>query len=73
MPKTISIKVIPNAKKNLVTPFNDGYKVYLTAPPAEGKANKLLLKVLADRLKIKKSRLKIAHGAKSRDKLISID
>ena len=72
MPDMINVRVIPNAKKNEVKKFGSGYKVYLTAPPVEGKANKLLLKVLAEELGVKKSQLSIARGMNSRDKVISI-
>ena len=67
----IHVRVIPNAKKNEVKRFGAGYKVYLTAPPVEGKANKLLLKVLAEELGVKKSQIRIVRGANSRDKIIS--
>ena len=68
----VRIRVIPNAKKNEVKKFGDGFKVYLTAPPVDGKANKMLLKILADEFNLKKSQLSIAKGANSRDKIIKI-
>jgi len=68
----VHIKVIPNAKKNEVKKFGDGYKVYLTASPVEGRANKMLLKILADKFNIKKSQLTIARGTNSRDKVIMV-
>ena len=68
----VHIRVIPNAKKNEVKKFSNGFKVYLTAPPVEGKANKMLLRILADEFKVKKSQLSIAKGVNSRDKVIRI-
>ena len=68
----LHVRVIPNAKKNEVKKFGDGFKVYLTAPPVEGKANKMLLKILAEEFDIKKSQLSIARGANSRDKVIRV-
>ena len=70
--ETIHVRVIPNAGKNEVKKFGTGYKVYLTAPPVEGKANKMLLKVLAEEFGVKKSQISIARGVNSRDKLIRI-
>lgn len=63
---------MPNAKKNAVKKFGNGFKVYLTAPPVEGKANKMLIKVLAEEFRVSKSRLSIARGASARDKAIRI-
>ena len=68
----IRIRVVPNAKKNQVKKFGNGFKVYLTAPPVEGKANKMLLKILADEFNVNKSQLSITKGTNSRDKIISI-
>ncbi|MFP3999050.1 MAG: DUF167 domain-containing protein [Desulfobacterales bacterium] len=50
----------------------DALKVRLTAPPADGRANKACLKFLAGRLKIAKSDMEIISGAGSRDKKILI-
>ena len=69
---TILVRVIPNAGKNEVKKFGAGYKVYLTASPVEGKANKMLLKVLAEEFSVKKSQISIARGINSRDKVIRI-
>ncbi|MBN2097025.1 MAG: DUF167 domain-containing protein [Candidatus Omnitrophica bacterium] len=73
MHKLIHVRVVPRAKKSCVQPFGEGYKVYLTAPPVEGKANQELLKVLAAHFKVKKAQLSIIKGRKSKDKMIAID
>jgi len=72
MAKTIKIRVVPKAKKNDIRKFADGYKVYLTAPPADGKANKALLKALAGYFGVKKSHLSIVKGEKARDKVVRV-
>ena len=72
MADIIHVRVIPNARKNEVKKFDNGFKIYLTAPPVEGKANKMLLKILAEELNIKKSQLSIARGTNSRDKVIRV-
>ncbi len=69
MPKTIEIKVVPNAKRN---EFKNG-KVYLTAPAVEGKANRALIEFLAEYYGVRKSRVKIIRGLKSRNKVIQIE
>ena len=69
----IDIKVIPGAKKNRV--LEEGgriVKVYLTAPPVEGKANEALIEFLAGHFGIRKSQIEIIKGLKSRNKVIII-
>lgn len=70
--RTINIKVIPNAKRNNVLKENDRFKVYVTAPPVNGKANKAMIEVLAEYLKVKKRNIKIIKGNKSKEKIIEI-
>ncbi|MDD5131182.1 MAG: DUF167 domain-containing protein [bacterium] len=69
---TINIRVIPRAKKNLVKTEPGRLKVYLTAPPQDGKANKLLIEVLAEHFQVKKKQVHIIRGEKSQDKLVAI-
>lgn len=70
----IAIRVTPRASKNeIVQVMGDGtIKIRLTAPPVEGKANKALIKFLADIFDVPKSRIEIVAGHTGRDKLISI-
>ena len=53
----IKVKVIPNSSKQEVKPEKGILKVYLNSPPAEGRANKELIEVLAKHFKIKKSKV----------------
>lgn len=69
----INIKVITKAKENKIKQEKDGLKVYLTVVPEKGKANELLIKVLADYFKVSKSLVKIIKGEKSKDKTIKIE
>ena len=66
----VRVRVISNARKNKVKQEAQGLKVYLTAPPVEGKANRLLLKILAEYFSCRNSDLKIVRGEKLKDKLI---
>lgn len=72
MSNIIQVRVIPNAKRNEIKKENKGLKVYLTAPPVEGKANKLLIEILAKHFNYKKSNLRIIKGEKSKNKVICI-
>ncbi len=75
MPKQqiIEVRVVPNAKRNEIKDEEGKFKVYITAPPVDGKANKLLIEILAKHLGVKKSHINIIKGEKSRDKIIQID
>ena len=68
----VKIRVVVNAAKNEVKKLSDGYKIYITAPAREGKANKALREVLADYFNVRKSQVSIVKGAKSKDKIVSI-
>lgn len=69
----INIRVIPNAKKIRVVEEENSLKVYVTAPPAENKANKAVIKVLADYFNTKKKSINIVKGMHSRNKVVEID
>ena len=68
----VEIKVIPGAKKNAMKQEEGRWKVYLSAPPVDGKANKALLGLLAEHFQVRKSQIEITKGLKSRHKTISI-
>jgi hypothetical protein len=68
----IQVKVFPNAKHPFVKNETGVYKVYVTAPAVDGKANKALIKILSEHFQTKKSRILITKGLKSRIKTITI-
>jgi hypothetical protein len=67
------LRVIPRAKKNHVEEGEGRLKVYLTDPPVGGQANKALIEVLAGHWRIRKSRIRIVRGEKSRDKVVEVE
>lgn len=69
----LEIKVIPNARRNEIKLENDKYKVYITSPAVDGKANKKLIEFLAGHFKVRKSGIFIKRGQKSRHKIIQIN
>ena len=69
----IYVKVIPRSSKNEVTKIAEReYKVKLTAAPIDNKANKMLIKVLAEYFNVSKSSLRILGGRTTKTKLIKI-
>lgn len=75
MPKliVISVKVIPNAKRNEIVGWeNEELKIRIKAVPEDGKANEELIRFLAKTLKISKSQIEIVRGHTSRHKQLAI-
>ena len=67
------IRVVPQSSRTAVKEDGGVWKVYLTRPAQDGLANKQLVEVLSEHLKIKKYRIKIIKGEKSRNKTIEVD
>jgi len=68
----VQVRVIPKASKVKVRSFNQGLKVYLNSPAAEGKANKELIEVLSAYYNKRKYNISIIRGKKKRDKIVEI-
>jgi uncharacterized protein (TIGR00251 family) len=69
----IYVKVIPRSSLNKVEKLGEGdYKVKLTAPPVDGKANDMLIKVLAEYFDVSKSSIIIAGGKTTHTKIIDV-
>jgi uncharacterized protein (TIGR00251 family) len=70
---TFAVRVQPRASRNeIVGEYNDALKVRLTAPPMDDRANEALQKLLASRLKVPPSAVRIASGSRSRTKRVEI-
>ena len=70
---TFDIQVIPHASRAEISGVQEGaLKIKVTAPPVEGAANEACIKLLAKELGLKKSRMEISSGAKSRKKTVMI-
>jgi len=69
----IYVKVTPRSGKNEVIKISEGeYKVRITAPPVDGEANAMLIKVLADYFNVAKSNIQIVGGKSARTKMVDI-
>jgi len=70
----ISIKVVPGAKNNSIAGFGEGtWRVKITAPPVDGRANEKLVAYLSRVLDVRKSAISISSGQSGRIKTLSID
>jgi uncharacterized protein len=69
----MQVRVQPKSSRNRVDGIHgDAVKVHITAPPVEGAANKMCLKVLSDFLNVSPALLSIALGHTGRQKQIKI-
>lgn len=69
----LSFSVRPRSSYNTIDVATDGgLRVRLTAPPVDGAANAMLLKVLAEALHLPRGRLRIVSGATSRNKRVLV-
>jgi uncharacterized protein (TIGR00251 family) len=69
----IRIKVLPRSSKNKIFSLENGiFKVKLSAPPVEGKANRALIDFLAGILGLPKGNIEIVSGKRSRLKSVRI-
>jgi len=64
--------VTPRASRNRLELTDDVLRVYITAPPADGQANKAVLEIVAKALRVPKSAVAIAKGEASRNKVLLI-
>ena len=70
---TFSVRVTPRAKQNRVQPQEDGsLKVYVTAPPEDGRANEAVVGIIAEWLGVKRRDVEIVRGATSRNKIVRV-
>jgi len=69
----LSLRVQPRSRKDeFIAPHGDHYKVRITAPPVEGKANDHILRFLAKSFGVKRSQVSVQSGQTSRNKLFRI-
>ena len=69
----LSLRVQPRSRKDeFIAPHGDHYKVRITAPPVEGKANDHMLRFLAKSFGVKRSQVSMQNGRTSRNKLFRI-
>jgi len=69
------VHITPNASRNEITGYSgDGkLKIKIQSPPLEGAANRELVRFLAKKLKVSRSRVRIIRGERARNKLVEID
>lgn len=69
----LHVKAVPGARQDAVAgPLGERLKVRVAAPPEDGRANKAILRLLADRLGVKPAAVTLIRGAAHPEKTISV-
>ena len=68
----ITVRVVPNSKTAEVFRKGDEYVIRVKEPAKEGKANKAVIKLLAEHFKVPRGSVDIVSGVKSRNKVVEI-
>jgi len=69
----VRLRVSPGSRKTeLAGRHGDGWKVRVSAPPEDGRANEAVLDLLAERVGLPRRALSIISGHKARDKVVEM-
>jgi len=70
----LRVRLTPKGGRSAITHYELGVlHARVSAPPVDGAANKALIELLSDSLKIPKSRIEFASGETSRDKVLRVE
>jgi uncharacterized protein len=70
----LSVRLTPRAARDEIGRFEgETLRVRVTAPPVDGRANEALTRLLATKLDVPRSDVRVVGGQTSRLKLVAID
>jgi uncharacterized protein len=70
----LKVRVIPNARTNVVVSWTDDeIRLKIKAPAVDGKANVALIDYLSELTEVPRSKIQLKAGQKARIKIIEID
>jgi uncharacterized protein (TIGR00251 family) len=69
----LDVRVQPNARRSeVIGPFGDQLKVRVAAPADAGKANRELVRFVAQELKVSRASVRIVRGHHDRNKTVEV-
>lgn len=68
----LAVRVTPRASTERIAVDSDAVRVWVTAPPDKGKANKAVIAAVAKAVGVPKSAVTLVRGETAREKLIRI-
>lgn len=69
---TLAVRVTPKASSERIAVEAGAVRVWVTAPPDKGKANKAVIALVAKALGVPKSAVELVRGDTAREKLLRI-
>jgi uncharacterized protein len=70
----ITVRLRPRGQADEVLGLEDGVlQAKVSAPPVDGKANRALCRLVAKRVEVAPSRVRVIRGEKSRDKVLLVE
>ena len=69
----VSVKVKPNSRGEEVISNGKGLLVKVKEPPKEGKANRAIIRLLAEYYKVTQSSVRIISGIGNKSKVVEVD
>lgn len=71
---SLRLRIVPGARRSgIVGRHADGWKVRVAATPEAGRANEVLLRLLARTLDLPRRDLELTRGRTSRDKIVTLE
>jgi len=68
----IQVKVKPNSKVEEVSQEGDSFVVKVKAPPKEGRANRAVIRLLAEHFEVPQGQVRILSGFRSKNKVAEV-
>ena len=68
----ITVKVHPRARRTRLSGGPEEYKLEVTAPPVDGRANEAVVEFFSRGLRLPRSAVRIVSGERSRRKVVEI-
>lgn len=70
----VTVKVHPRARRSAIAGrLGQAYKLDLTAPPVDGKANEECVRLFAELAGVPRARVRIISGLTGRNKVVEVD
>jgi uncharacterized protein (TIGR00251 family) len=70
----LKLRVSPGARRpGIAGRHGDAWKVRVSEPPEDGRANEAVLRLLAEALDVPRARIELVSGHGSRDKIVMLD
>jgi len=70
----LNVRLTPRAARDAIVGFEaETLRVRVSAPPVDGKANEALTRLLASKLRVARSAVRVVAGQSSRSKVVAVD